>query len=391
MAESTVVYIPAANPTGSGTAGQVAYWSSAGAVTSSSGLTYTTALGTGIIASDAVDTNTYVLTLTHQNASGAGHASTMATGILLRGEATAAGGGGDIDYVGLVGTATTNTVAGATTTLAVQTRTGGGALETVATFGAGATGGVTLLGRVTSGSLTITQTQSLSGVPTAGLLFTGAAHLSITAATEAIDVNFATGRTVQWSNGTVTTQRSVVFGAPAWQNISSPGVFTNAVSVDIAGNPITSGSGGNVSNFTNLSTLRVGLTGLVGATTAGWNATAIRIPAGTLTVTGSTQVTATCAGSMINLGILTLTDSSAVTIDAAATLYIAGAPLAAGSVTLTSTYAIWVDAGLSRFDGNGTAIWEVPADGTAGVDATIDGRIPIRAGGATKYIRYYAD
>jgi hypothetical protein len=46
---------------------------------------------------------------------------------------------------------------------------------------------------------------------------------------------------------------------------------------------------------------------------------------------------------------------------------------------------------LARFGGNGTHVFELPADATAGADVTIDGRIPILVAGTTKYIRYYAD
>lgn len=59
-------------------------------------------------------------------------------------------------------------------------------------------------------------------------------------------------------------------------------------------------------------------------------------------------------------------------------IYIAGA----------STYAIWVDAGLSRFDGDGTHVFELPADATGNVTAAT-GRIPILVGGITKYLRYF--
>lgn len=48
-------------------------------------------------------------------------------------------------------------------------------------------------------------------------------------------------------------------------------------------------------------------------------------------------------------------------------------------------------AGLAKFTGDGTHVFDVPADATAGVDTTIDGRIAIKVGGVTKYIRYYAD
>jgi len=55
------------------------------------------------------------------------------------------------------------------------------------------------------------------------------------------------------------------------------------------------------------------------------------------------------------------------------------------------TYAIWSDAGLNRFDGDGTDVFELPADATdpTGGGAAADGRIPVSIGGVTKYIAYY--
>lgn len=80
----------------------------------------------------------------------------------------------------------------------------------------------------------------------------------------------------------------------------------------------------------------------------------------------------------------------AKTISFGASLYIANAPLAQNSATLTNAYALWVDAGLSRFDGNGTHVFELPADATGNVSAAT-GRVPINIGGATKYLRYFND
>ena len=54
------------------------------------------------------------------------------------------------------------------------------------------------------------------------------------------------------------------------------------------------------------------------------------------------------------------------------------------------TYAIFSDAGLNRFDGDGSHIFELPADATGNATAAT-GRIPVTIGGATKYLRYYDD
>lgn len=61
-------------------------------------------------------------------------------------------------------------------------------------------------------------------------------------------------------------------------------------------------------------------------------------------------------------------------------------------VTGAKTYAIWADAGLNRFDGDGTHVFELPQDDIdptgAGMNAAT-GRIPVKIAGATRYIPYY--
>lgn len=74
------------------------------------------------------------------------------------------------------------------------------------------------------------------------------------------------------------------------------------------------------------------------------------------------------------------------------TLYIEGAPTkSSGAGTLGSPYALFVDAGLNRFDGDGTHIFELPADATdpTGGGGAATGRIPVTIGGVTRYIPYY--
>lgn len=56
--------------------------------------------------------------------------------------------------------------------------------------------------------------------------------------------------------------------------------------------------------------------------------------------------------------------SNATTIDNAAMLYIAGAPVTGGNVTVTNGYAIWSDAGTNRFDGEINARGDINHDGT---------------------------
>src|SRR5207244_3453232 len=76
----------------------------------------------------------------------------------------------------------------------------------------------------------------------------------------------------------------------------------------------------------------------------------------------------------------------AKTVSFAATVAIYGAPVGGASLTITNAYALWVQA-LSRFDGNGTHVFELPADATVAGAQT--GRIPIKVGGATVYLHYF--
>jgi hypothetical protein len=109
----------------------------------------------------------------------------------------------------------------------------------------------------------------------------------------------------------------------------------------------------------------------------------ITIPAQTVTITGTTNMTATVMGSVLNIDRHTFTDASAATADAVASLYIANSPACTGSLTCTNTYAIWVDAGITRLDGalqlgstvtqyNGTTTTEsgVPSFQTTSINST---------------------
>jgi len=107
---------------------------------------------------------------------------------------------------------------------------------------------------------------------------------------------------------------------------------------------------------------------------------------------GGTIVTAASADTHARIATLAVLEpaienTASATITVAATLYINGAPTEGGS-----NYAVHSDAGLNRFDGDGTHVFELPADGTDPTSALTDapsGRIPIKVGGATRYIPYW--
>lgn len=118
----------------------------------------------------------------------------------------------------------------------------------------------------------VTFTQSAHNTLTPkGLLWTGGAHLAIAASTEAIDLDFALNRTVQFATGALATQRAVYFRGPTYGFVASSTV-TNAHTVYIDA-PVA----GTNAIFTN--TFALGVNGntmstrlLVGATSFGTGA-----------------------------------------------------------------------------------------------------------------------
>ncbi len=93
----------------------------------------------------------------------------------------------------------------------------------------------------------------------------------------------------------------------------------------------------------------------------------VYVQASTTTITGNTGSPIT-ALNKVYIGQPTLTDSSAVTVTNAASIYVDNAPLAAGSVTLTNTWAIRVGAGNVSFPGTGNALGTITSgtwNGTA--------------------------
>lgn len=127
----------------------------------------------------------------------------------------------------------------------------------------------------------------------------------------------------------------------------------------------------------------------------------IKVSAATTTITGNTGTPIT---KMVKVGIYqpTLTDSSAVTVSNAATLYVDNAPLAAGSVTMTKGWAMLIGTG-----GMGIGPAAAPTASLAGVpaagglyvggsqygfiqvaDNTNAGQIELTVNGVNQYLAY---
>jgi len=108
---------------------------------------------------------------------------------------------------------------------------------------------------------------------------------------------------------------------------------------------------------------------------------------GGLTLTGTGNITTATGVNAVTVPRPAIVTTNALTITSAASFYIANEPNPGVGVTITNPYALWVDAGIARFDGNGTHVFELPADATVAGAQT--GRIPVKVGGATVYLHYF--
>jgi hypothetical protein len=182
-----------------------------------------------------------------------------------------------------------------------------------------------------------------SNAPTTLLTLTPFAVSASTAGAERTDISLV-AKTQTWATGAVANQRYNRFdghtiaavGGSLFSNVTNfwidtPNISTNAT-------------------VTTLNAAQIGGDFLVNQTAATVYG-AIGVPAHTATIgTLGTQITSE-GFSALRLGIITLTSGTATTVDASATAYFAGAPVAAGSITLSKPYTIWSDAGNNRFDG----------------------------------------
>lgn len=254
----------------------------------------------------------------------------------------------------------------------------------ILTIGSSANGLILLAGTVNALALSIavtgtvtadvTQRINTSGSPTA-FRVTGGAHTTLAASTESLDLNFNLARPVQFSTGALTTQRAAIIQAPTYGFVGAS-TLTTPITFQVTACP----TAGTNATFTNPICAQFGGAVTIGATSASLFYRTLDVPAHTVTVTGTTQVTAACGFAALSLGIVTVSDASAVTIDTAATLYIAGIPAGsgAGPATITASYALFVDAGTSRFDGN--LLLTESIDSAAVADQVSLGRYDIGAG-----------
>lgn len=88
------------------------------------------------------------------------------------------------------------------------------------------------------------------------------------------------------------------------------------------------------------------------ASAAAMTYTGLRVAAHTVTLTGSTLLTATPAIAAVYLDQITVANVTTPIASLAATLYIKGAPIQGTAGNLTAVYAAWFDSGVFRWDDN---------------------------------------
>ena len=114
---------------------------------------------------------------------------------------------------------------------------------------AGAFAGVAGSTITSNGYLTLAGTASTTGSPTQFTL-TGAAHTTLTASTEATDINLNLARTVQFAAGALSQQRAMNIQAPTYGFVGAS-TITLAATLNITGAPIA-GTNATITNSYNL-------------------------------------------------------------------------------------------------------------------------------------------
>ena len=102
------------------------------------------------------------------------------------------------------------------------------------------TGNTTQTGAFTNtfnlNSVVVTQNAITTGSPTA-FVINGGAHTTLTAGTEAVDINYALNRTVQFATGALTTQRAFLIRSPTYGFVGAS-TITDAATLAITGAPV---------------------------------------------------------------------------------------------------------------------------------------------------------
>lgn len=208
-------------------------------------------------------------------------------------------------------TTTDTMVIGSTATFAVMSTITGASSDGLplyigtdgSEFTTGTTQSLQIATTATGQGVTILPTAIAGGA--AAFTVTPAAHTTVIAET----IDFTVGAHTMTTTGAITTERFTNFGIPT---ITSAAALTTTTAATVAISATPNPTGAGPQTITNAFGLMLG-TAL--ATVPAYSA------------------------------------SNATTIDRAAMLYIAGAPVTGGNVTVTAGYALWVDAGNTRLDG----------------------------------------
>ncbi len=196
-----------------------------------------------------------------------------------------------------------------------------------------------------NGVFTFAPPAKATGAPKT-FIVTGAAHTGLTAGSNITDLYLDFSATMQHATNSVSLQETIKVLARTYSFVGASTVST--VGTMSLGAP----NAGTNATFTDTWALQVGAAASIGPSAASQTYEALNLANHQITITGTTQNTLTTAAfALIRTGLLTITDASSVTIDNAAAVYIAGAPLAQGSVTITKSYSLWVDSGVSLFRG----------------------------------------
>ena len=195
-----------------------------------------------------------------------------------------------------------------------------------------------------------------TGATTLNSGLSGAGNNTLTLPITSSDTLAALGTIQVWS-AAQTFNGALTFGS----SLTSSGTQTWALKANTASAlQITDGTNAYLTVNTQTTTSGIAALTLNGtaptiASAAGVTYSGIMDPAFTMTLTGTTTVTA-LNGLQYYTAAPTVTDSSSVTVTTASTIYIAGAPIAGGSVTITNAYTLLLGGGALGLTGSSTGI-----------------------------------